>query len=246
MSIKIKTYNQKAEAVGEMELTDQIFGVKVNEDLVHQAAVAQMGNERPVLAHTKDRSEVRGGGRKPWRQKGTGRARAGSSRSPIWKGGGVTFGPTKERNFKKQLNKKMKQQALCMVLSDKVGGDNLTVLDKLETSEFKTKVFNGILTGLEKKVFKIKQESKKAGIQKNKKTKKQESDEAQKGVKAKIQKRSILIINDKKDAKVKYSGRNLAGVEMLNLDNINILDLLKYKNVILTKAGIKKLEKNYG
>jgi len=240
MSVQLKVYNQKAEAVSEMELSDKVFGLKANEALVHQAAVAQMGNERQVLAHTKDRSEVRGGGRKPWRQKGTGRARAGSNRSPIWKGGGVTFGPTKERNFKKQLNKKMKQQALCMVLSDKADSDSLVVLDKLEMNEFKTKVFDGMLTGLERKAFKIKQVDSKATKQESKKTKKQENEKARKP------KRSILIINDKKDEKVKYSGRNLAGVEMLNLDNINILDLLKYKKLILTKAGIKKLEKNYG
>lgn len=102
MSIEVKIYNQKAEAVGEMKLAEKIFGVKENTALVHQVAVAQMGNERQVLAHTKGRAEVRGGGKKPWKQKGTGRARAGSSRSPIWIGGGITFGPTKDRNFKKK------------------------------------------------------------------------------------------------------------------------------------------------
>ncbi|MCK4554466.1 50S ribosomal protein L4, partial [Candidatus Parcubacteria bacterium] len=118
MSISVKIYNQKAEAVGDIKLSDKVFGVKANEPLVHQAMVAQMSNERQVLAHTKDRSEVRGGGRKPWKQKGTGRARAGSIRSPIWKGGGVTFGPRKDRNFSKNINKKMKQNAMLMVLSD--------------------------------------------------------------------------------------------------------------------------------
>ncbi|MCK5358043.1 MAG: 50S ribosomal protein L4, partial [Elusimicrobiales bacterium] len=98
MSIKVNVYNQKAEAVGDIKLSDKVFGLKTNEALVHQAMVTQMANERQNLAHTKDRSEVRGGGRKPWAQKGTGRARAGSNRSPIWMGGGVTFGPRSERN----------------------------------------------------------------------------------------------------------------------------------------------------
>ena len=130
MSIKIKIYNQNAEAAGEMELSPKVFGVKVNHDLIHQAVVTQMANERQVIAHTKDRSEVRGGGRKPWAQKGTGRARHGSSRSPIWIGGGVTFGPRNDRNFKMRLNRKMKQNAMLMALSDKAAGDNFIVFDK--------------------------------------------------------------------------------------------------------------------
>jgi len=147
MSIKINVYNQAAEQVGDIKLSDKVFGIKLNEALIHQAMVTQMANERQVLAHTKDRSEVRGGGKKPWRQKGTGRARAGSSRSPIWIGGGVTFGPTKDRNFKKKINQKMKQKAILMVFSDKAVSENIAVLDKIETSEFKTKIFDGILTG---------------------------------------------------------------------------------------------------
>ncbi|OGF26481.1 50S ribosomal protein L4, partial [Candidatus Falkowbacteria bacterium RIFOXYA2_FULL_47_9] len=100
--MKLSIYNIKAEVVGEQELNPRVFDVAVNESLVHQAAVTQQANERQVLAHTKDRGAVRGGGKKPWRQKGTGRARAGSSRSPLWRGGGVTFGPTKDRNFSKK------------------------------------------------------------------------------------------------------------------------------------------------
>jgi len=230
MSIKVNIYNQKAEQVGDLKLADEVFGVKANEALVHQVMVTQMSNERQVLAHTKGRSEVRGGGKKPWRQKGTGRARAGSIRSPIWKGGGVTFGPTKDRNFKKNINKKMKQKAMLMVLSDKVKSNVLVILDKLEMKEFKTKVFNKMLMGLEKKVLKTsRQQTLQGGGQTaNKKSK-----------------RSILIINDKKSEKTKYSGRNLVGVEIINLENINILDLLKYQNVILTVEAIKVLEKKY-
>ncbi len=261
MSIPIKVYNQKAETVDEVKLSDQVFGVKVNEALVHQAMVMQMANERQVLAHTKDRSEVRGGGRKPWRQKGTGRARAGSIRSPIWKGGGITFGPRKDKNFKKKINKKMKQKAMLMVLSDRVANKNLVILDQLEIGEFKTKVFDEILGGLEKKklvnskqlTVNSKEEKKE---HKNTKTQKQSApisshakavDEKQvvADKKNKKIKRSILVINDKKDEKVKYSGRNLTGVKIINLNNINILDLLKFRNVILTKNGIKKLGEKY-
>ena len=160
MSIKIPIYNQKAEESGGHELSDKIFGAKINEGLIHQAVVAQMGNERQVLAHTKDRSEVRGGGKKPWKQKGTGRARAGSSRSPIWIGGGVTFGPLKTRNFSKKINKKMKQAALFGVLSDKVLSKNFVILDKFEIKEYNTEKFNNILEKLESRKF-IKVEEKK-------------------------------------------------------------------------------------
>jgi len=225
-------YNQKAEAIGEIKLSYKVFGVKVNEPLVHQAMVAQMSNQRQVLAHTKDRSEVRGGGRKPWRQKGTGRARAGSIRSPIWKGGGVTFGPRSDRNFKKDINKKMKQKAMLMVLSDRVMSGNFVVLDKLEVEGFKTSVFNKMIGGLEKILVARKHENTKTLKHENTKTRKH--------------KRSILMINDKKDEKVKYSGRNLAGVEIINLDNINILDLLKYRDLVLTVDGVKRLEERYG
>ena len=246
MSIKIKVYNQKCEPVSEMKLSDQVFGVKASEALVHQAVVTQMANERQILAHTKIRSEVRGGGRKPWRQKGTGRARAGTIRSPIWKGGGVTFGPRKDRNFKKKINKKMKQKAMIMVLSDRLSGGNLAVLDKLEMNEFKTKVFNEMLGSLEKKVLETRKQEDNLPAQAGK-TRKQESKEAkeQESKKDKKAKRSILLVNDKVDEKVRYSGRNVVGVKIINLDNINIIDLLKYKNLILTKESIKKLEERY-
>ncbi|MDD5071998.1 MAG: 50S ribosomal protein L4 [Patescibacteria group bacterium] len=248
MPIKINIYNQKAEVVGEMDLSDKVFGVPANKGLVHQAVVAQMANNRQVLAHTKDRSEVRGGGRKPWRQKGTGRARAGSSRSPIWTGGGVTFGPRKDRNFSKNINKKMRKKAILMVLSDKVANGNFLVMDKLEIDEYKTKVFNKIIGGAEKVLNK----NSKPEIVAKEKGEKEEK-------KNKKIKRSVLIINDprqdgaghrqdgagRKDEKVKYSGRNLSGTGIINLENINIVDLLKYKNLILTAEGVKRLEETY-
>ncbi len=214
MSIKIKVYNQSAEAVKDLDLSAKLFGVKPNNELLHQALVAQMANERQVLAHTKDRSEVRGGGKKPWKQKGTGRARVGSSRSPIWIGGGIVFGPTKDRNFKKKINQKMKQKALFMALSDKVANDSLVVLDNLEFKDYKTKLFNAMVTAVEKKVLKN-------------------------------DRRNLLVVNDAKNEKAKYSGRNLAGVKIINLENINLVDLLNYKNLLLTEGAVATLTTRY-
>lgn len=138
--MKIDVYNQKGEKSGTTLLPKEIFEIEINPDLVHQVMVSQMANRRKIIAHAKDRSEVRGGGRKPWRQKGTGRARHGSIRSPLWKGGGVTFGPTKERVFKKQIPSNMKRKALFMVLSGKLKENLLVVLDELSFSEPKTKI----------------------------------------------------------------------------------------------------------
>jgi large subunit ribosomal protein L4 len=214
MSIKVKFYNQSATAVKDLELAKEIFAVKANADLLHQAVVAQQANERQVLAHTKDRSEVRGGGKKPWKQKGTGRARVGSSRSPIWVGGGVTFGPTKDRNFSKKLNKKMKQKAIMMALSDKLAQSSLIVLENLEMKEFKTKDFNSMLKAFEKELLPVR--------------------------------RNLLIVNGAKNDKAFYSGRNLKGVDIINPENINIVDLLSHRQVMMTEEGIKALEKNYG
>jgi large subunit ribosomal protein L4 len=137
--MKTKVYNLAGSEAGEIELPDRIFNVPLNEDLVHQVAVAQMANSREVIADTKDRGEVSGGGKKPWKQKGTGRARHGSSRSPIWKGGGVTFGPTTERNFTKRINKKMKAKALFMVLSEKLREEKILVLDEVKMDKPSTK-----------------------------------------------------------------------------------------------------------
>ena len=151
---KAKIYNLAGEVVGEQKLNPEIFGVEVKSVVVQQIAVAQAANARHPWAHTKGRSEVRGGGRKPWRQKGTGRARAGSTRSPIWKGGGVTFGPSKKVNYGKKVNKKAKQAALRMVLTDKAAHGKLILVDSLALPEVKTKAVSQALGKLPLKGYK--------------------------------------------------------------------------------------------
>lgn len=137
--LKVKVYNLEGKEVDELKLDSAVFGVEVNPALVHQVVTAQQANARLTLAHTKTKGEVSGGGRKPWRQKGTGRARHGSTRSPIWIGGGVTFGPRTDKNYSQKVNKKMKKKAMFMGLTDKVNEENLIVIDKLELPEIKTK-----------------------------------------------------------------------------------------------------------
>ena len=150
--MRYPVYNLKGEEAGTITLVKQVFEVDLNPDLLHQVVLSQMGNRRQVTAHTKDRSEVSGGGRKPWRQKGTGRARHGSIRSPIWKGGGVTFGPTNQRVFKKRIPQKMKRKALFMALSAKAKGKFIVVLDELIMEKPKTKAIDGLIKGLRAKI----------------------------------------------------------------------------------------------
>lgn len=144
----VKIYNMEGSVVGERELDPKVFAISGNPALLHQVVVAARANARLSLAHTKTRGEVRGGGKKPWKQKGTGRARHGSIRSPIWRGGGVTFGPRKERNWEQRLSKTMRRKALLMCLSDKVSSGRLVLLDRLELSAPKTKQIAALLAKL--------------------------------------------------------------------------------------------------
>ncbi len=137
--MKTKIYNQNAEEVGEAELPDPIFALPSNPDLVYQAARVALANRRKTLAHAKDRGEVSGGGKKPWPQKGTGRSRHGSIRSPIWKGGGVTHGPKKTKNFSKKLPQKMNQKAIGTILSEKLKREEIIIFDEVSVSGPKTK-----------------------------------------------------------------------------------------------------------
>ncbi len=143
-NMKLPVYTKENKAVGEIEVSDAIFGRAWNPTLVHQIIVALAANRRAPIAHTKDRSEVSGGGRKPWRQKGTGRARHGSSRSPLWKGGGTTFGPRNERDFSQKINKKMARAALYCALSKKLADGEMRIIDDLTLARPKTKELHWI------------------------------------------------------------------------------------------------------
>lgn len=146
--MKVKVYNLEGKETGEMNLSDSIFAVKAKPEVVHGVFTAQNNNQRESWADTKSKGEVRGGGKKPWAQKGTGRARHGSIRSPIWKGGGVTFGPLSIRNYKTKINKKTKRLALKMCLSDRAKDNALVVLEDFNFSEPKTKLFVNLLKAL--------------------------------------------------------------------------------------------------
>ena len=143
----VSVYNMEGKEVGTIELSDAVFGVAVNEHLVHMAVVQRLANNRQGTQKAKTRSEVSGGGRKPWRQKGTGHARQGSTRSPQWTGGGMVFAPV-PRDYSFKLNKKEKRAALKSALSDKVAGGKLLVLDELKFEEIKTKNFVNVMNNL--------------------------------------------------------------------------------------------------
>lgn len=145
---KVTLYNFEGKAVGEISLDASIFEVAADMAVVHEAVIAQQANSREVIAHTKGRGEVAGSGKKPWKQKGTGRARHGSRRSPIWVGGGITFGPTNQRNFTVKMNKKARRKALAMVLSDKVASNQFLAVETLATTEGKTKTLTAFLKNL--------------------------------------------------------------------------------------------------
>lgn len=212
---KVNVYNIKAEKVGEENLNPDIFEIVPKPEVIQQALLSQMANSRKVLAHTKGRSDVRGGGKKPWKQKGTGRARHGSIRSPLWIGGGVTFGPTNERNFSVKINKKMKKKALNMVLSDKVANEKFILLDNLEIKEGKAKeVVNLVHNFCEK-------------LQNDKKNFK------------------VLITYAGKAENIIKAGRNVKKVRIIGVNNLNIKDLLDYEYIILPREGLAIIETLY-
>ena len=143
----VSVYNMEGKEVGKIDLSDAVFGVEVNEHLLHMAVVQQLANNRQGTQKAKTRSEVSGGGRKPWRQKGTGHARQGSTRAPQWTGGGVVFAPV-PRDYSFKLNKKEKRAALKSALTDRVLANKLLVLDELKLDEIKTKKFQAVLDNL--------------------------------------------------------------------------------------------------
>ena len=206
--MKTDIYNQKGEKAGSLELPKAVFGLPWNDDLMHQVVVSAQANKRAPIAHTKGRGDVSGGGKKPWRQKGTGRARHGSIRSPIWVGGGVAHGPTKEKDYSKKINKKMNKKAIFTALSQKLRDNEILFLDKIVLGRTKTKDAAEIL----KSVSKIKGFEKLAAKRKNK----------------------ALLALPKKDAEAIRSFRNIPGMEIFETRNLNVLDLLTYKYLIIS------------
>ncbi len=205
--VKADIYTQTGKKKGSAELPESIFGVEWNADLVHQVVVGMQANARTSIAHTKDRSEVAGGGKKPWKQKGTGRARHGSSRSPIWKGGGVTFGPRNEVVHSKKINKKMRVKALFMTLAKKLADTELIFMDSLKFEVPKSAEAKSMIDVLAKV----------------------------KGLEAMATKshNAVLIALSEKDVNIQKSFSNFGNIYVSEVRNLNPVDVLKYKYVII-------------
>lgn len=201
-------YNQTGKEAGKIKLPENIFGLKWNESLVHQVAVSMMGNARTPIAHTKTRGEVSGTGAKPWRQKGTGRARHGSRRSPIWVGGGVAHGPRNDKNYSRKINKKMKTRALFSVLSRKFKDGEVVFLNDIEMKAPKTKEARNIIAALSK-VKEISALSRRKNA-------------------------AFIAFNDRNENAVK-SFNNFGNMELGQTKDLNILDVLQYKYLVITE-----------
>ncbi|MEX0909729.1 MAG: 50S ribosomal protein L4 [Candidatus Paceibacterota bacterium] len=208
--MEITIYTKAGEKKGSTTLPKEIFGLPWNADLVHQVVTSEQANKRSVIAHAKGRSEVRGGGIKPWRQKGTGRARHGSNRSPIWIGGGVTHGPLSEKNYSKKINKKMRSKALFTILSKKLADNEIIFLDSLSFTEGKTKEANDVVRNLAK-VKGFENISKKRGS-----------------------KALFTLTEGEFKAKTKQGFKNIASVAVSDVENLNALDALSYNYIVIT------------
>ena len=202
----VKVYNMEGKEVGTLELNDAVFGVEVNEHLMHLAVVGQLANKRQGTQSAKTRSEVSGGGRKPWKQKGTGHARQGSTRAPQWTHGGVVFAP-KPRDYSVKMNKKEKALAIKSALTSRVAEEKIYVLDALTLDEIKTKKMVAVLNNL--------------NVEK------------------------ALVVLDKKDENVILSARNIPEVRTVLSGSVNVYDVLKYNNVVITKEAVAQIEEVY-
>ena len=212
--MKYPIYNQNGESQGSVELPAAVFEVPFNADLVHQSVLVYQANKRQGTAHTKTRGEVSGGGRKQWRQKGTGRARHGSTRSPIWIGGGVAFGPRKDKVYSLNLPKKMKRKALLMTLSEKAKAKTIIVLKDIKLEEAKTKLMTETLSNLREKI-----------------------DLFGKG--------RVLIVLPKKEETIIRAARNLQKVKTIEARELNSLNVLSFKYLIIPEASIKVIESTF-
>ena len=204
---KIDVYDIQGKKVSTVDLKEEIFGIEPNETVVHSVLVNFLANQRQGTQNTKTRAEVRGGGRKPWRQKGTGRARQGSIRAPQWIKGGIALGP-KPRSYKYTVNKKEKRLAIKSCLSSKVLEKELVVVDSLPLKEIKTKEMVKTLNNL------------------------------------KVEGKTLILLPERNET-VQKSARNIEGVKTTLVNTINVYDLLKYKNLVITLDTVKKLEEVY-
>ena len=204
---KIDVYNVEGKKVSDIDLKEEVFGIEPNEAIIHSVLVNYLANQRQGTQSTKTRAEVRGGGRKPWRQKGTGRARQGSIRAPQWIKGGIALGP-KPRSYKYTVNKKERRLAVKSMLSAKVLEQSLVVVDKLAFEEIKTKNMVSALNNL------------------------------------KVTGKTLVMLPEKNE-NVQKSARNIEGVKTTLVNTINVYDLLKYKNLVVTLDTVKKLEEVY-
>ena len=204
---KVDVFDIKGKKVSDIELAENVFGIEPNENIVHAVLVNYLANQRQGTQSTKTRAEVRGGGRKPWRQKGTGRARQGSIRAPQWIKGGIALGP-KPRSYYYTVNKKERRLAIKSMLSSKVLEKELTVVDTLDMKEIKTKEMVKALANL------------------------------------KVEGKTLILLPEKNE-NVQKSARNIEGVKTTLVNTINVYDLLKYKNLVITLDTVKKLEEVY-
>ncbi len=210
-------YNLNNSKVGTVELPETVFGASWRPSLVKQVLVAQMANRRLPWAHAKDRSEVSGGGKKPWRQKGTGRARHGSIRSPLWVGGGKAHGPRNDRDYTQKVNKKMKRAAVASILSKKFKEGDIKILDNIALKDVKTKVLAQSL---------LKFVPPEAG-------------------KPKAKNRFNALLVPEVGSNIYRAARNLPKVKALSAESLNVYDLMNYKNILLDQKAVAAIEKHY-
>ena len=202
-----KIFSQDGKESGKISLPESVFAVNWNSDVVHEVVVSMQSNARAGTAHTKDRSEVRGGGRKPWKQKGTGRARHGSRRSPIWTGGGVTFGPRSEKDYSKKINKNLKAKALAITLSKKLKDSEMIFVDSLSFEAPKTADAKTIVTALAKGT----------------------------GIEELVTKRknTAVVVLSERNENIEKSFANFGNMEVMQAKDISTVDLLTYKYVVV-------------
>lgn len=218
VKLEAPVYSQAGKVVSEIKLSEKIFGVEWNANLVHDVVVAMQGNARTNTAHTKNRGEVRGGGKKPWKQKGTGRARHGSSRSPIWSGGGIAHGPRNDRDFSRKINKNTRAKALASVLSEKMAHEQIVFVDALTFATPKTADARKFIMAI-------------AGI------------EQVKEIGTKKTNAALILLADR-DENAELSFRNFGNVRVMNVKDVNPVELLTYKYVVVAKPeeSLKTLE----